>query len=139
MSPAQDDVRLVYGLYIRLRFHDDAVAMMKGLATHPPPVMSVELGRAHHMKDEEGGLEEQRSVHGLFLFPRSQTLLLGVTAGLKRVAVDCGQSPSECLGQYDSYSYRFNVRCLRALGVICHERRPLGQSCGGLQHCAKLF
>lgn len=78
MSPAQDDVGLVYCLDIRLRFHDDAVAMMKGLATHSPPVVSVELGRAHHMKDEEEGLEEEHSVHGLFLFPRSQTLLLGV-------------------------------------------------------------
>lgn len=71
MSPTQGDVGLVYRLDVRLRCHDDAVAMMKGLAAHSPPIVSIELGSGHHLKDEEGGMEEQHLVHGLSLFPRS--------------------------------------------------------------------
>lgn len=67
MPLTQGDVGLVHSLDVGLGCHDNALTLMEGLATHSPPVVSKELGSAHHMKDEEGGGEQQHLVHGLSL------------------------------------------------------------------------
>lgn len=63
MPLTQGDVGLVHRLDIRFCCHDDAVTEVS--AAHSPPVLSEEVGSAHHMKDEEGRGEQQRLVHCL--------------------------------------------------------------------------